>query len=331
MHLIRGEVDSYEPTDFEHYELDNTEVDKKYIMYFKNKSEGCFLSEYVIPTEYVMVITDEKFNRPIGITNDGYIDGGKLFEQAIVMIKPGYHIVIFKYQLNQGFHPRCDYTLPPQIFIHRIESVDNIIDRFMFYDNKTCKVTFTNIEKFEYNHNKNYGKYNFVLDFINKRIINTNITVGSTPRFTVNNTRKYDIRLFVLENDDYISYMDNGKKLILHRKTQDCEFRYLRNKKYGQLMRIYYTRKQLDYKDYIVVDGYSVFKGFGDNIKKEIINKRNKRLVRVTTKSGFIFPAMQNNGFIYPVYSSYSGIRTFKLNNYEMSFIEKIEDGYDNF
>jgi len=341
MIVVRNEVDAFEPTDFKSYELDTTEVGKKYNIYFENKNlKNCFLSEFVIPNEYVMVITDEKFNRPIGITRDGYSDieykdvntkSFNQFEQAKVMIKPGYHIIIFKYY-ETLITRTSDLNKHPQVFIHRIDSVSNSADRFMFYANKTCKVTLTNIAKFDFNCNKKYGRYDFVLDFINRKIINTHIISGSTPKFTINPSRKYEIRLFVLENGEFVSFMDNGKKLILHRKTREFYYdRYKSSPKSklvpGLLMRVYYTTKQLQYRNYIVVDGFSLFEGGYPNIKEESI-KRNSKLLTCITKTGFRFPAMEYKKEIQPTYSSWMGIKTFKLNKYEIKFIEKIEDGY---
>jgi len=328
-----------EPIDLNLYELDTTEVNKKYNIYFENKLKNCFLTEFVKPNEYAMVITDEKFNRPIGITRDGYSDTEYInntkkinqYEQAKVMIKPGYHIIIFKYNITE-INSLNEF---PQVFIHRVESVSNLTDRFMFYANKTCKITLINIAKFDFNCNKKYGKYNFVLDFINRKIINTHIIFGSTPRFTVNPNRQYEIRLFVLENGEFVSYMDNGKKLVLHRKTKDYHYdRYKSSTKAklvsGLLMRVYYTTKQLKYKDYIVVDGYSLYEGGYPSIKNES-TKRNSKLLTVITKTGFRFPAFKHKGEIYPTYSSWIGIQTFKLNKYEINFIEKIEEGYQGY
>lgn len=180
------------------------------------------------------------------------------------------------------------------------------------------------------------------LPFLKQAINHTNNVIKNpypdpiVPKFCLNPGRIVEIRLFQKDYDgELVSYTDDGKKLIVSRKSFERTSSILNTDDEildNNFIRCFYSRKYKG-EELIYVDGYTLPMIDRMDISDYIAKSKDHptfddwSIVKVTTTLGNEFYGIMKFGStsIRPIYKLSDGYATYPMNRYEQKFISHIE------
>lgn len=291
---------------------------------FGNEKQVYFY-EHAKPYKVSAVMTDSIGRKAFAVaTNDSVRDNFPQFCLSKVLVSEGNHIV-------------CAYSenvLLESIHIVIMTVVD-IRPNSVFEDGKSINVKVTH--KFCYDKDI-VNLSEFMWDAVQHSVMAIRRNVGDfcTLKYSFNPGRIVLNRLFVRnEEDQIVSYLDDGRKLVLNRNSPEIYKQVGKND--GELidtviLRCFYSKKHKD-KNNIIVDG-SRLRMVWENELPMYIEQSNltydlaSTLIKkvILPYGNHCFAVVNIKGEIRPIFHSSKGFWTFPLNEYEEAFIQGIED-----
>lgn len=282
--------------------------------------------EIQIPTLFTSIVTTEKgyqpnsyYSRDCGkdslYCTEDFISSNKAPNfLSTVPLNPGYNIILVSKRVYDKDNKHLN-SQNPNITILRVEDIDVETNRVL------VKVVYN----FNYKHMPKNNKFEFAINYAVDRILSTPVEIG-IPHFSINRFRNYELRYMVETKDGITGYNNDGKKLLLNRKSTE----YKLGQPTGKFMRIFYNKK-FENESQIIVDGTELqllteedIKNDKDNFIKIFGQELISTLVIMTFPNGNSFFAFYDDesGVMKVIYKSWKKYSTITLNEYEIKLID---------
>ena len=281
-----------------------------------------YFYEYSVPYQESMIMTDPNGEKAFAVaTNDSIRDNFPQFCLAKILVQKDNYIV---YAYSESAH-----SDEIHIVIMKVVDVFPTVSLVSNEDAINVRVE----GKFVVGENVDVGKLKKAVDHV-IMVMRRNLGDYLTPKYSFNSGRMITTRLFHRnENDDIISYLETGQKLILNKNS-------LEKYKQGEngplidnaVIRCFYSKKHKD-KDVIIVEGCKVNLLWENdlelyinesNITREMASNMIKKVY--TTNGNYFFAVINIKGELRPIYHTSAGFATFALNEYEFDFIREVQD-----
>lgn len=283
--------------------------------------------EIQIPSLFTSIVTTERGYQPNSYYSkdcgkDSLYDAEDFIDSntttnflSTVPMNPGYNIIIVSNRINTDIDEKQLNAQNPNITILRVDDIDV----------ETNRVLVKVIYNFKYNHMPKNNKFEFAINYAIHRILTTPVEIG-IPHFSINRFRNYELRYMVETEDGITGFNNDGKKLLLNRKSTE----YKLGQSTGKFMRVFYNKK-FENESQIIVDGTELqliteedIKTDKDNFIKTFGQELISTLVVMTFPNGNSFFAFYDDESeaMKVIYKSWKKYSTITLNEYEIKLID---------
>lgn len=307
--------------------LNELETNKTYLVHdvvergeYRGKLNTYFI-EKVHGNRDAYLMTKPDGTKPFAIaTNDCERDGFSAFELSKILVEEGNYVVY-------AYHKKEDNPHDPLHFV--ILRVKDVHPKYRFADN-SLEVEF--VQRFD-SLLLSPKEFRPVVDHAIS-VVGSDLPDQLLPKYCFNPNRFITLRLFERnEKGEVESFFSDGRRLILNANSSE---RYKDKNRTevieGGLMRVFFSRKFKDSK-HIFVDGKILppLRHFNveDYVKSSHIDSAvaQSSIKEIKTVGGQDFYAITNlNGEIRPIYRSTTGYSSFALSDYELEFIDEVND-----
>lgn len=283
-----------------------------------------YFNEIVKPGKCALLMTKNDGSKPFAVaTNDCERDGFDPFHLSRIFVDNG-NYVIYAYRTKEESESQ-----PAHVII--FETLNKFPEKQMNLETMEVKAI-CKFDTDEFNPNAMTGmnKFKDVVSHLIK-VLDVYLPDQLIPKYCFNPNRLITLRLFQRnEKDELETFLSDGRRLVLNAHSKE---RIKDNKVInGGLFRVFFSRKFKDSK-HIFVDGKALNPLHAYSLSSYIEESQldspviKSTIKKIKTKLGQKFFVVTNlNGEIRPIYESNQGYSSFKLNSYELGFVDSIDD-----